>query len=153
MQIGLFFNFKRAYLFFYYYFMGSFAFPLISFSCIFSVWTKCYFQGNTCSFSCLVVKVYMCLNKRFDNTSELCKSKNKRFVRKKKPNPLPQLFLLERKKKMKTTPENSWVTTGMFRNSPNVMSRSANSDTQMDCIRSYVGSTERTSCFIEATNS
>ena len=37
------------------YFMGSFAFPLIWFSCIFSVWTKCYFQGNTCSFSCLVV--------------------------------------------------------------------------------------------------
>ena len=76
------------------YFMGSFAFPLIWFSCIFSVWTKCYFQGNTCSFSCLVVTVYMCLNKRFDNTSELCKSR-------KKPNPLPQLFLLERKKKWK----------------------------------------------------
>ena len=63
---------KESIYFFNYYFMGSFAFPLIWFSCIFSVWTKCYFQGNTCSFSCLVVTVYMCLSKRFDNTSELC---------------------------------------------------------------------------------
>ena len=65
------FNIKKGYLFFTYYFLGSFAF-LLWFSCIFSVWTKCYFQGNTCSFSCLVVIVYMCLNKRFDKTSELC---------------------------------------------------------------------------------
>ena len=96
------------------YFMGSFAFPLIWFSCTFSVWTKCYFQGNTCSFSCLVVTVYMCLNKRFDNTSELCKSKNKRFVRKKSLTPSPSSSF-SNEKKMKTTPENSWVTTGMFR--------------------------------------
>ena len=80
------------------YFMGSFAFPLIWFSCIFSVWTKCYFQGNTCSFSCLVVKVYMCLNKRFDNTSELCKSKNKRFVRKKSLTPSPSSSFSNEKK-------------------------------------------------------
>ena len=65
------FNIKKGYLFFSYYFLGSFAF-LLWFSCIFSVWTKCYFQGNTCSFSFLVVIVYMCLNKRFDKTSELC---------------------------------------------------------------------------------
>lgn len=78
--------------------MGSFAFPLIWFSCIFSVWTKCYFQGNTCSFSCLVVTVYMCLNKRFDNTSELCKSKNKRFVRKKSLTPSPSSSFSNEKK-------------------------------------------------------
>ena len=131
--------------------MGSFAFPLIWFSCIFSVWTKCYFQGNTCSFSCLVVKVYMCLNKRFDNTSELCKSKNKRFVRKKSLTPSPSSSFSNEKKNENDTGK-FLGTTGMFRNSPNVMSRSANSDTQMDCVRSYVGSTERT-CFIEATNS
>ena len=40
----------------------------------------------------------MCLNKRFDNTSELCKSMNKRFVRKKSLTPSPSSSFSNEKK-------------------------------------------------------
>ena len=93
------FNIKKGYLFFSYYFLGSFAF-LLWFSCIFSVWTKCYFQGNTCSFSCLVVKC-ICVWIKGLIRLQSCANQIIKDLFEKKPNPLPQLFLPERKQQWK----------------------------------------------------